>query len=116
MSLAQRLAAYPERVMREVVLVETLSAQPPARGVQLIDELLASARHDRTPENLTAITALAGALERIPYESASALYEAAKAAGLPDVARLFFAVPIKEGQAEPEQRVPGSPRKLTLGE
>jgi hypothetical protein len=103
--------------MREVVLMEELCALHPARAAELLDELAHAARHGRTPEDLIALGALAGALERLPYEVAGALYEAAKAAGMPDVARLFFAEPGGVSPApEAEQAVPGVARKLTLGE
>lgn len=102
--------------MREVVLVEELVALHPARAVEAIDQLLAAGRHQRATEDLIALGALGGALERLPYDRASALYEAAKASDLHDVARLFFAIPGAEGHPAPEQNVPGVERKLTLGE
>ena len=104
--------------MREVVLVEELAALHPASAVTAIDEIVAGARHGREPEHLLAAQALAGALERLPYPLLESFYEAAKAAALTDVARLFFYVPGGPGghELEPEQRVPGVPRKLTLGE
>ncbi len=103
--------------MREIVLVETLAALHPARAVEELDALLAAARSDRSPQNLAAVEALAGAVGRVSYELASVLYEAAKVAGLADVARLFFAIPPGDARPpEPEQLVPGTGRKLTLGE
>jgi hypothetical protein len=117
MGLAQRLAALPEMRMREVVLVEELRALHPARAAEAMDELLAGARAGSQPAYLLAVTALAGALGRIPYDVACGVYEAAKAAGLTEVARLLFAAPPgEEPEPKPERYIPEVRRALTLGE
>jgi hypothetical protein len=111
--LARRLTALPAVAMREAVCVETLSSAAPADAVHAIADLLAR----RGPDELVALTALVGALGRLPYALRQELYEAAKAAALLDVARLFFDVMAEAQPApEPEQFVPGAGRSLTLGE
>jgi len=103
--------------MREVVLVEALAAMPAPDAAGLLARLLAAARADRLPDHLVAVSTLAGAVGRIPYVVASALYAAAKGAQLHDVATLFLgAAAGHEPAPEPERWLPGSRRTLTLGE
>jgi hypothetical protein len=115
--LVRRLAALPEVSMREVVLVEELAALPAGRAAALLAELLAAARADRVPEHLLAVSTLAGAVGRLPYAVASALYAAAKSAELREVAVLLFgAAGGQEPAPDPERFLPGARRTLTLGE
>jgi hypothetical protein len=116
--LVHRLAVLPEPAMREAVLVEELAALPPADSVAALASLAELATRERNPSVLILISALAGALERLPYSLRRDLYEAAKAAGLLTIAQTFFAAPPtpQPPVPAPEQVVPGTGRSITLGE
>jgi hypothetical protein len=114
--LAHRLAVLPEVAMREAVLVEALSELGPAAAVEVLDELSHAATRERGAALMVALSALAGALERLPYGVRRDLYEAAKAGGRTVIARLFFTGPTDEPAADAAERyVPGTGRRLTLG-
>ena len=120
--IRQRLLALPEAAMREAVLVEALAALPAGDAVRALADLAASPPvRDRA--HLVAAQTVAGALERIPYALRQELYETAKAAELPAVARLFLETSPHLAQVqgeprppEPEQYIPGTGKTLTLGE
>jgi hypothetical protein len=114
-TLIRRLAALPETRMREVVLVEALAAMVARDAVHVLAELLVATRGERVPAHLLAASALAGALGRLPYGVASSLYEAARGAGLAEVAGLFFSAASVDAPPDPERWLPGARRTLTLG-
>lgn len=121
--LARKLASLPEPAMRSFALGDALRAVAPADAVRLLESLVRGARRYPGPPWSTALQALAAALEDralVTYDVRSALYLAAKEAGLPEVARLFFAAGARpEGEPEepdPEQPVTPRGKPLTLGE
>jgi hypothetical protein len=116
--LVHRLSVLPEPAMRAAVLVEELAALPPADAVAALATLADLAARERNPSVLIAISALGGALERLPYGLRRDLYEAAKAASLTTIAQTFFGAPPTPQPPVPlpEQAVPGTGRTMTLGE
>ncbi len=106
--------------MREAVLAEALEAMAPADAVGALAEVLAGAIRRRSREHLVGAQTVAAVVERLRYPLRQELYEAAKVAGLAEVARLFFSAP-PPAQGEPpvpgpEQFVRGAGKTLTLGE
>jgi hypothetical protein len=128
LKLAMRLVALPEPAMRRAVVGETLGRGDPAELVAILHDLCREARRSSGPPFPEALAALAAALTEgtaIPYDRRRSLYEAAKAAGHDEVARMLFAAgppPRDElGEPAPEQSYPRGPlglrgRTLTLGE
>src|SRR5262245_9545255 len=113
--LAHRLAVLPEAAMRAAVLTEALAGLDPADAVDVIAALTEGATRGREPPYLVAVSALALALERLPYPLRRDLYEAAKTAGADGIARLFLAAPPEATPPPaPEQFVPGTGRSISL--
>ena len=113
LALARRLAALPEPLMRERVLLEYLLAAEPSDAVGVLADFYAFGAHGGPPFNL-ALLALAGVLggDSLGYELRAGLYSAAKEAELCNLHQLFLS---SRGEAAsyPQGRAPD--RELTLG-
>jgi hypothetical protein len=126
--LIQRLVAIPDPRMRVLALVDGLASsgrEDCEKWVHALSQVLEIAHGGRDPdaaialESVTHATGAAG----LPYLARKALYEAAQAAGRPEIARLFFSVSPPTGdprlvakQKAPERALERTTRPLTLGE
>lgn len=108
LQLSRRLAALPEPVMRERVLLEYLEGTEPGLVVQVLDEVYRLGREGGPPFNIALLT-VASALSRglVGYEMIARLYRHAKDADLEPVTELLLSgqsspleVPRREDQLE----------------
>jgi hypothetical protein len=111
--------------MRTLALVTGLAEGDPAAWVDALGQVLEMAHGGREPDAAKALESITHATgsDALPYPARKALYEAAVAAGRPEIARLFFSVspPTVDPRwlakhTAPERVLERRGRPLTLGE
>lgn len=112
LQLARRLAALPEPVMRERVLLEYLQDTPSEQVAPVLDEVYQLGREGGPPFNIALLT-VASTLSRglVGYELMARLYEESKRQQLDSVAHLLLSS--QPGQVAFTRRE--EQRELTLG-
>jgi hypothetical protein len=92
LQLARRLAALPEPVMRERVLIEFVKRRQGelSQVVRILDEIYRLGREGGPPFNIALLTVAATLSGKIDYELMAALYEEAKRAELDTVTQLLL--------------------------
>jgi hypothetical protein len=115
--LAQRLCALPEPEMRRAVLAEVIADGEPVGVCRLLGEVVRRGRQGGPPFDLAllALGAVLGDAAALPYERRAALYAAARAAELADLADLFLSAAAAL-EVEPPPPLSLGGRSLTLGE
>jgi hypothetical protein len=124
-TLARRLKAIREAALRRRALAEMLGRGDPSAWVDVLADLIDRAAATDDADTQTALDCLTHAVasETLGYEARTALYAAARAAGIDAVARLFLdaspptvSADTLEKALEPERPIRPQGRPLTLGE
>ncbi len=124
--LVRKLKAIRNARMRCVALAGFLSSEPIGDVVEVLSGLVNHVQRHSDPDYYAAADALSATLfdrQLVPYTLRQALYEAAKRASHPEIARLFFdASPASVNERQlaadlaPEREVVPRQQPLTLGE